>query len=70
MHAYEEAITATASAQAPWYIVPADNKWFTRLVVAAAIVEAVEELHLAYPKVSEQKMKELRSVRAMLARER
>ena len=70
MHAYEEAVTATASKQAPWYIVPADNKWFTRLVVAAAIVEAVEELHLAYPKVSEQKMKELRSVRAMLARER
>jgi len=70
MHAYEEAITATASTHAPWYVVPADNKWFTRLVVAAAIVEAVEELHLAYPKVSEQKMKELRSVRAMLARER
>ena len=70
MHAYEEAITATASKQAPWYIVPADNKWFTRLVVAAAIVEAVEELDLAYPTVSAQKMKELRSVRAMLAHER
>jgi PPK2 family polyphosphate:nucleotide phosphotransferase len=70
MHAYEEAITATASKEAPWYIVPADNKWFTRLVVAAAIVEAVEELHLAYPRVSAQKMEELRSVRAMLARER
>ena len=70
MHAYEEAITATASPQAPWYIVPADNKWFTRLVVAAAIVEAVEELHLTYPRVSAQKMKELRSVRAMLAHER
>ena len=70
MHAYEEAITATASTQAPWYVVPADNKWFTRLVVAAAIVEAVEELHLTYPRVSAQKMKELRSVRAMLAHER
>jgi len=69
MHAYEEAITATASKPAPWYIVPADNKWFTRLVVAAAIVEAVEELHLSYPRVSAQKMKELRSVRAMLVRE-
>ena len=70
MHAYEEAITATASTHAPWYVVPADNKWFTRLVVAAAIVEAVEELHLTYPRVSAQKMKELRSVRAMLAHER
>jgi PPK2 family polyphosphate:nucleotide phosphotransferase len=69
MHAYEEAITATASKQAPWYIVPADNKWFTRLVVAAAIVEAVEELHLSYPRVSAEKMKELRSARAMLMRE-
>ena len=49
---------------------PADNKWFTRLAVAAAIVEAVEELHLTYPRVSAQKMKELRSVRAMLAHER
>ena len=44
MHAFEEAIRATASKHAPWYVVPADNKWFTRLVVAAAIVEAVEEL--------------------------
>ena len=69
MDAYEEAITATASKQAPWYIVPADNKWFTRLVVAAAIVEAVEELHLTYPRVSAEKMKELQSVRAMLVRE-
>ena len=51
IHAFEEAISATASKQAPWYVVPADNKWFTRLVVAAAIVEAVEQLDLAYPKV-------------------
>jgi PPK2 family polyphosphate:nucleotide phosphotransferase len=70
MRAYEEAITATASRRAPWFVVPADNKWFTRLVVAAAIVAAVEELQLAYPRVSPQKMKELRSVRAALARER
>ena len=69
MQAYEEAITATASKQAPWYIVPADNKWFTRLVVAAAIVEAVEELNLTYPRVSAEKMKELRSARATLIRE-
>ena len=69
MRAYEEAIRATASRQAPWFVVPADNKWFTRLVVAAAIVEAVEELHLAYPRVGAQKTKELRAIRAVLARE-
>ena len=50
-------------------MVPADNKWFTRLVVAAAIVEAVEELRLSYPRVSPEKTKELREMRAMLARE-
>ena len=54
MHAYEEAIRATASKHAPWFVVPADNKWFTRLVVAAAIVEAVEVLDLAYPKVTRE----------------
>jgi PPK2 family polyphosphate:nucleotide phosphotransferase len=69
MHAYEEAIRATASRHAPWFVVPADNKWFTRLVVAAAIVEAVEELHLAYPTVSREKKKELQAIRAALARE-
>jgi hypothetical protein len=50
-------------------VVPADNRWFTRLVVAAAIVEAVEELNLSYPRVSQQKMKELQVIRAALARE-
>jgi PPK2 family polyphosphate:nucleotide phosphotransferase len=69
MRAYEEAIRATASRRAPWFVVPADNRWFTRLVVAAAIVEAVEELNLSYPRVSQQKMKELQSIRAVLASE-
>jgi hypothetical protein len=55
MRAYEEAIGATASKHAPWFLVPADNKWFTRLVVAAAIVEAVEQLDLTYPKVDAEK---------------
>ncbi len=68
--AYQEAIRATASKHAPWFVVPADNKWFTRLVVAAAIVEAMEELPLAYPRVSPAKKKELQSIRAALARER
>jgi PPK2 family polyphosphate:nucleotide phosphotransferase len=70
MSAYEEAIRATASKHAPWFVVPADNKWFTRLVVAAAVVEAVEQLHLTYPKVSGKTRKELQTVRAALARER
>jgi PPK2 family polyphosphate:nucleotide phosphotransferase len=66
MHAFEEAIRATASKHAPWYVVPADNKWFTRLVVAAAIVEVVEQLDLAYPKVGAEKRKELAAARAQL----
>jgi PPK2 family polyphosphate:nucleotide phosphotransferase len=70
MHAFEEAIGATASKHAPWFVVPADNKWFTRLVVAAAIVDAVEDLGLAYPKVDPAKRKELAAARAALARER
>src|SRR6201982_1646645 len=64
MHAFEEAIRATASKHAPWYVVPADNKWFTRLFVAAAIVEAVERLDLAYPTVDAEKKKELQTMRA------
>ena len=69
MHAFEEAIRATATKQAPWYVVPADNKWFTRLVVAAAVVEAVEELDLKYPKVDAKKAKELAAARAELTGE-
>jgi len=69
MRAYEEAIRATASKHAPWFVVPADNKWFTRLVVADAIVEAVEQLDLTYPKVDVEKKKELATMRAELARE-
>ena len=70
MHAYDEAIRATASKAAPWYVVPADNKWFTRLVVAAAIVEAVEKLDLEYPKVSAGQKKELAAARAELSAEK
>ena len=60
MFAFEEAIRATASKHAPWYVVPADNKWFTRLVVAAAIVDAVENLDLSYPRIDAAKKKETR----------
>ena len=70
MHAYEEAIQTTASKDAPWFVVPADNKWFTRLVVAAAIVEAVEELDLKYPKVTAEQKKDLAAARAELEAEK
>jgi PPK2 family polyphosphate:nucleotide phosphotransferase len=70
MRVYEEAIRATSSEHAPWFVVPADNKWFTRLVVAAAIVEAVEQLDLTYPKVDAEKKKELAAMRAALASEK
>ena len=69
MHAFEEAISATATPQAPWFVVPADNKWFTRLVVAAAIVETVENLDLEYPTVSAKQKEELAVARAELAAE-
>jgi len=69
MYAFEEAIRATASKHAPWYIVPADNKWFTRLFVAAAIVSAVEELSLSFPKIDDKMKKELAAARAGLAGE-
>ena len=69
MDAFQEAIRATASNHAPWFVVPADNKWFTRLLVAAAIVEAMENLGLAYPKVDAAKQKELRRARTVLSRE-
>jgi polyphosphate kinase 2 (PPK2 family) len=66
MKAYEDLIQHTASAHAPWYVVPADNKWFTRLIVAAAIVDEVDKLDLAYPKVNKEKRRELAAVREML----
>lgn len=70
MRAFEEAIRGTAAKHAPWYIVPADNKWFTRLFVAAAIVQAIQKLDLAYPKIGGQKKKELAVARAALARDK
>ena len=66
MAAYEKMIRHTASTHAPWYVVPADNKWFTRLVVAAAIIEALDDMNLAYPKVDKEKRKELEAARSML----
>ncbi len=70
MAAYEDAIRATAAKHAPWFVVPADNKWFTRLVVAAAIVEALEKLDLAYPKIDAATKSELTAARAALLKEK
>ena len=59
MKACEEMIQQTATRKAPWYVVPADNKWFTRVGVATAVIETLADLHLAYPKAGEAKLKEL-----------
>jgi PPK2 family polyphosphate:nucleotide phosphotransferase len=64
--AYGETIQHTATKYAPWYVVPADNKWFTRLVVAAAALDALNGLNLAFPDVDKAKKKELQAVRASL----
>ena len=69
MDAYEDAIRATAARHAPWFVVPADNKWFTRLVVAAAVVDAMEALDLHYPKISAAERKELAKARKQLESE-
>lgn len=65
--AYQDCIRATATKHAPWVIVPADHKWFSRLVVAAAVIDALEELDLHYPKVDEAKRRELAAGRRALA---
>ncbi len=68
MDAYEDMIRNTATKYAPWYVIPADNKWFTRVAVAAAVVEALSSLGLAYPDVGPAKMKELAAAKRALAR--
>ncbi len=66
MNAYEEMIAHTSTPQAPWFVIPADNKWFTRLAVAAAIVDTLDSLELSYPKVDARKRKELQAARKLL----
>lgn len=66
MKAYEETIRNTASKDAPWYVVPADNKWFTRIVVAAAVIDTLKSLDLHFPKVDDAKRQELAGVRSIL----
>ena len=69
MAAYEDAIRHTATEDAPWYVVPADNKWFTRIVVAGAIIEALASLDLRYPKLSRTQRRELAAARERLLAE-
>jgi PPK2 family polyphosphate:nucleotide phosphotransferase len=66
MEAYEETIRETATKAAPWYVVPADNKWFTRVVVAAAVIDALASLDLEYPKVGDAQKKVLAQARKTL----
>jgi PPK2 family polyphosphate:nucleotide phosphotransferase len=67
---YEDAIRQTAAKHAPWYVVPADRKWFTRLVVAAAIIDALDSLGLEYPRVSPQQARDLARARKLLGEKR
>jgi polyphosphate kinase 2 (PPK2 family) len=68
--AYEEVIRNTSTEQAPWFVVPADHKWFTRLVVAGAVVDALKDMKLAYPTVDPQKRKELEEAKQLLLAEK
>jgi PPK2 family polyphosphate:nucleotide phosphotransferase len=70
MRAYEDVFTHTSTKAAPWHIVPADHKWFTRLAVAGIVYSALEKLDLSFPKVTEAKKKELLEVRRMLMAEK
>jgi PPK2 family polyphosphate:nucleotide phosphotransferase len=65
-NAYEEMIQNTATRHAPWYVIPADNKWFTRLAVAGAIIHRLHSLDLQFPEVDDDKKKELAQVRKAL----
>lgn len=69
MRFYEDAIRATSRPHAPWFVVPADNKWFTRLVISSAIVEAMDALDLHFPKVEEGALQAMKKARTVLAAE-
>jgi PPK2 family polyphosphate:nucleotide phosphotransferase len=66
MDAYEDMIRNTATKESPWYVVPADNKWFTRIIVSAAVIETFASLGLHYPAVGKEKLKELAAAKAAL----
>jgi PPK2 family polyphosphate:nucleotide phosphotransferase len=70
MAAYEDMIRHTATADSPWHVVPADHKWFTRLVVSATVADAMSELELKFPTVDRARRRQLEAARAALTRER
>jgi PPK2 family polyphosphate:nucleotide phosphotransferase len=70
MNAYQDAIRNTATPEAPWYVVPADHKWYMHVVVGSAIIQALKELKLEYPTVSGQRRKELEAARAALEKKK
>ena len=70
MDAYEDMVLNTSTPEAPWYVVPADHKWFARLVVAGAMVEALDRLDLRFPKVSRVQLKEMQRLRKALEAEK
>lgn len=63
MHAYEELIQNTSTEQSPWYVIPADNKSYARIAITSAIISALDEMELACPTVSPEKLEELRAVK-------
>jgi len=69
MKAYEDMIRNTATKKSPWYVVPANNKWFTRIIVAAAIIDALDSMKLSYPKLSAERIKDVALVKKMLLSE-
>jgi len=70
MNAYEEMIQNTSTECAPWFVVPADHKWFTRIVVAEALIHALDKLNLSFPQVGKEKREELKKARAVLLHEK
>ena len=70
MDAYEDMIRHTSTADAPWYVIPADNKWFARLMVAAALIDTMEKLDLEFPKVEDAALREMMKVREALLAEK
>ena len=70
MSAYEDAIRATATPDAPWYVIPADNKWFTRIVVVSMIIDALASLDLEYPRVTKEQLKDFAAAKKALMAEK
>ncbi len=69
MAAYQDLLRATSTNVAPWYVVPADHKWFTRLVIVAAIVEQIEKIDPKFPALSEAQLRDIAAVRAALVKD-